>query len=604
MAHAFRATWLVLILCVTLASSTVDVSAQGAGGWVRLLAAGTGSAASQPVTSISLARDWPTTRMILAQRGDRVLRTLDGGTTWDDVGPAPGDRLMLETFAGSRVALAASKTGLHRSTDDGATWQHVLPLTDATRATWPTLSRQFSADGRGVVEVEGRLYVTTDGGVTWPQVEPAPGQNVTWVGFWPDSGPSRDLYALVRKEGFGLAGSLYRGGDGGWQPVEAVAGRDIDIPSFADGGRVLLSVSSLSTAPPAPVFVSSDNGETWSQVGTELVVGDEPHKIDTSVISPEIADDGTIFVSTLGADRTRPTLFRGDAMGTTWTHLAGAPLARTGVQQARMSLSLSSRFAEDRTAMLVSNTSQGTPSSGECSIARTTDGGTTWTSVYSERRATCFVGDRVGPGGVEWRLWSSNPGGQEQKRSTDGGQNWQYISAGTGGVATITDSPQFASDGTMLVGTRGGEIWAQGPGLQATDGRVGQAAPASQASCPSQPVGGFGRVWSSEPGLRERLGCPSRPEAPVDIRVNRDGDVLRIWVEDESDMWFEIHTGEGRYTRRSKQTDAADWQANPGGVMAGSAQPFANGTMVFLPGDGTRTIVVLDSQGKSQELPD
>lgn len=143
--------------------------------------------------------------------------------------------------------------------------------------------------------------------------------------------------------------------------------------------------------------------------------------------------------------------------------------------------------------------------------------------------------------------------------------------------------------------TSTGELWAQAATLQTAT---------RQAACPSEPVGGFGRVWSNEPGLRDRLGCPSGPEAQVDIRLRRDADVLGIWLEDHSEVWFEIASQDQTYQPRSKQSDAAFWQARPSGVMLGSAQPFAGGTMVSLPGDGTRMILVLDDQGKAQELSD
>jgi hypothetical protein len=143
-----------------------------------------------------------------------------------------------------------------------------------------------------------------------------------------------------------------------------------------------------------------------------------------------------------------------------------------------------------------------------------------------------------------------------------------------------------------------------GVSAQGSDDWVHLLTAASQADCPSEPVGGFGRIWSSEPGVRERLGCPTGPEAPVDIRMRRDRDALGIWVEDDSDVWFEVSTPDQTYRRHAKQSEADFWQARPYGVMVGAAQQFENGTMVVLPGDGTRVILVLDSSGRAQELLD
>src|SRR4051794_15211642 len=103
MAIAVRAAWLALIVCVTLASSTVGALAQGTDAWVRLLATTSGSTSAQSVTAIELAPDWPNTRLILALRDKRLLRTRDGGGAWEELGPAPGDWLVLEAFGGARV---------------------------------------------------------------------------------------------------------------------------------------------------------------------------------------------------------------------------------------------------------------------------------------------------------------------------------------------------------------------------------------------------------------------------------------------------------------------------------------------------------------------
>jgi hypothetical protein len=86
--------------------------------------------------------------------------------------------------------------------------------------------------------------------------------------------------------------------------------------------------------------------------------------------------------------------------------------------------------------------------------------------------------------------------------------------------------------------------------------------------------------------------------------MRRDTDALGIWVEDDSEMWFEVSTRDQTHRRHSKQSENDFWQARPYGVMVGSVQPFENGTMVSLPGDGSRTILVLDSSGTAQELSD
>jgi hypothetical protein len=202
---SFRARWLMLALIVLLASPPSSATAQQSDGWFRLFTGGQGQ-----VSPILLSPDWPNDRLILARLGDRLVRSPDGGSNWEHLGPWPSESMTLGRYGGTRVALAYGKTGIKRSTDDGTTWQDVLPL---ELKDTPSLERSagFSENGRVLVDADDRVYLSTDAGATWTQIAPVAGQRVFHAGFWTDSPPGRDIYALVTTEPIRWIGTLYRG---------------------------------------------------------------------------------------------------------------------------------------------------------------------------------------------------------------------------------------------------------------------------------------------------------------------------------------------------------------------------------------------------------
>ena len=592
-----RAAW-VALLSLVLAAVSVHRAAAREDGWARLLSAGPGE-----VTSIVVAPGWPDERVILARRGDSIVRTRDDGASWEDLGAWPAENVTLTRFGGARIALAYGHGGVLRSTDDGATWKRVLPL-DAQSAPRLALSPRFADDGRALLTFDDRLYLGAAGGADWVLAEPIPGQRVTQAGFWPGDGAGRDVFALVASQVYGTNGRLYRGGAGGWEPVAAVDGVSIDRVLRSEGGTTIVLLVDSFVDGASPAFVSPDGGATWAPFGGNLAVGDVRYDLASTAAShvslPHgIAEGGAIFVAGFGGESRAMELFRTDDLGVTWTPLTGAPVLQTHqYQRVDHELVVSPRFATDRTVVLVQNSTQGSPTSGACSVSSSADGGITWEAGRPLARSRCDVSVQAGPSGVHLFVSSSTPGGVFRSRSTDGGRTWSSLMPGLDQVETLATSPSYERDATLFVGTRNGELWALGPDLVTTDGQVG---------CASEPVGGFGRVWSGEPGLRQRLGCPRGPEAAVRIREHRAGDRRALWIEDDRSEWYELTpTGDPRtYSTFSKTLDRGPWEAGPDRVVGGAVQDFAGGTLIFLPDeDGRRSIIHLDGRVYWREYPD
>jgi Photosynthesis system II assembly factor YCF48 len=107
-----------------------------------------------------------------------IQRSTDGGATWTTVDPVPPRsaeaRLALDSLVSSMALTTGSspsrdvcwivgRAGIVLLTTDGATWQR-RPIPEAADLT---AVRAVDAKSATVTTVDGRQFVTTDGGVTW-----------------------------------------------------------------------------------------------------------------------------------------------------------------------------------------------------------------------------------------------------------------------------------------------------------------------------------------------------------------------------------------------------------------------------------------------------
>ena len=170
--------------------------------------------------------------------GGTVLRTLDGGATWQDVAPPDADAQAfrdLEAFTADHAVLLAIGPGdasrVYVTEDGGATWTMTFQNTDPA-AFYDCMA--FFDRHHGLVmgdPVGGKFQIlsTDDGGRSW-QLVPSSGM--------PD--------ALPGEFGFAASGTC----------IEVAGGRDV---WFGTGGDVV-----------SRVFHSDDRGSTWEVVTTPV----------------------------------------------------------------------------------------------------------------------------------------------------------------------------------------------------------------------------------------------------------------------------------------------------------------------------------------------
>lgn len=200
------------------------------------------------------------------QLGPGVLaKTLDGGRTWTEH-PLPqqtGQNIPPQTvvFASRELGWLVGEF-IYKTTDGAKTWRALskTPLggsqVEQNRHFYPTYADYmpalwFSDATHGVMaRVDGNIYVTNDGGVSWEKV-------------FTSNKLIRDLVFVDRNTGWivGTEGLLLRTDDGGrtWNTILTNTGTTLHSISFA-GNRIGCSAGENGT-----ILCTNDSGRTWTK---------------------------------------------------------------------------------------------------------------------------------------------------------------------------------------------------------------------------------------------------------------------------------------------------------------------------------------------------
>ncbi len=249
--------------------------------------------------------------------GCGVLRSLDGGSTWewdrqlasvfldDRRGGAKISRVIVDPLtagsSSSTTVLAATDFGLFRSTDSGRSWRAVLAGVVNDLVMNPVdPSILYAANRRDGV------YKSTDGGRSWNRA--SGGMRDTDIGrinlAIAPSAPDV-LYAAIRDRGEDARNGgplVYRTDDGAatWREVDAM-GASCSICWYA----LTLAVHPVNPervhlGAGVRLFLSEDGGQTFGRAHPDNVYVDQHHLVFDTLSGPDVlylANDGGVYRS-------------------------------------------------------------------------------------------------------------------------------------------------------------------------------------------------------------------------------------------------------------------------------------------------------------------
>jgi photosystem II stability/assembly factor-like uncharacterized protein len=453
--------------------------------------------------------------------GGKLFQTTDAGQSWTPVKSLPaGGQLDIE-FVGSGVGYAAGDhSGLLRTTDGGATWNTVGPSDDPLQAqNVRSLACAGPSTCLAALASGDSLLRTTDGGQSWTAVKPGD-QPVGAVVFF---GPA-DAVAV------GTGGATLISHDAGttWSPVNSVAS------GAFRGLRAEGSSRALIFGDAGALAVSSDGGGSWIPVpvntGQSLVdaVSTGPrntYTIDDAGRFYALNPDGRTWRIVVNGRPGRPlalAAWKPNVLATIgprgiWRASGpAAPAKRIGGPVARLTLSR------------VDNARGATFAYGPRAIAVTSDTGRSWRRVARPRGSSAIVRLDMLDAGNGFLLDSN----AELYSTRNGGGSWSRIETTGANVAVsmafgdrrhgyLTDNT-----GRVLATSDGGATWVRQYPFYDSSGASNVLVASSGRQNALTLVQGTNRVFSTSSG--GRIGSSSLLTiAPSSARV-RSGSLVRV----------------------------------------------------------------------------
>lgn len=390
--------------------------------------------------SISPAGDW----LYANTASQGFLRSSDQGKSWRPGQGIPKSAYVYDLAFDSgapSTLYAATESGLHRSRDQGATWQRIAAEVFTGRVNQVEIQggRIYAAATQG-------LFHSSDGGSTWTFGAPPRSQG--------------EVVALAASPDVVVAGA--------WQPYE-LGGvfRSLDRGITwepAGQGFTALSVNAVAAAPSDPdilfavagwtdVFRSVDRGATWKQLGLGTLPAAYVHLTDILV---DPSDVSILYATDLATSRLWRSVDGGDTFSTVPIFSAPTRLA----------------FDPRKPGALWALGSQG--------VHHSADRGATWQKVGPQVSKPLVLDDlEVDPRDpqVLWIAGSSQLGrGKVQPRifrSADAGRTWERRDTGVAGKAVLDLALDPAAAGTVYAATDkglyrsidAGKTWKLLPGM-------------------------------------------------------------------------------------------------------------------------------------------
>jgi photosystem II stability/assembly factor-like uncharacterized protein len=261
--------------------------------------------------------------------GCGVLRSLDGGETWTQLGAPVFDTedggarissvIVDRATAGSSFAttvVVSSSFGVFRSTDSGQTWQVTLPGIATDLVVHPGDPRiLYAALGNPSGHADNGVYRSSDGGVSWIRLNGFPVFEVGRIALAIAPSAPATLYAAVQDAFGGAGGSGHLLGI--WKTMDAGQSWQKLTASRASCGSQCWYDLVIAVHPQNPervffggvsLFRSENGGESFSDILGSI-------HVDQHAIVFDPIDPNTMYVGNDGG------IYRSRTNGSSWTSL-------------------------------------------------------------------------------------------------------------------------------------------------------------------------------------------------------------------------------------------------------------------------------------------
>ncbi|MSO87847.1 MAG: hypothetical protein EXQ71_10065 [Acidimicrobiia bacterium] len=410
---------------------------------------------------IEFANDDPEV-VLSGSEGGPVRMSRDGGSTWRKIADFPGSGGITaivaspNTSGGHSIFVATHDKGLFHSTDDAQSFEPVgTGITDASIVS-VAVSPHFAVDQTLWVSTWSTgVFTSGDGGASWSdEVDGLTTNRQADLLGRSQFGPLRVSNTTVGIRPILFLGAfegLFRSSDAGmWQELETQSSRNISSMAISSsyGEDTTIAVATYLNG----AFLSEDGGRTWTAINDGLAYqgvwtrSEEYYARLTSIgISPSFASDRTLFASERGY------VLRSETAGDQWRAQIPDGLVVEGEEPPDYTLwAFSSAYAQDQTVLLGSSRGK---------VFRSRNGGSEFAKVGQMDSPVSAIATSPAFASDHTVIAGTSTGMQ---RSADAGRTWERIGLGGQRVTSLAISPDYADSGRVFAGTTNG--------LYATDG--------------------------------------------------------------------------------------------------------------------------------------